>query len=167
MTRLHLKLCKCGLCCFSVHKMCPFFRFMSLLGQRSRHNATREDPQGERIHFRVDQTIGGWLHSLLEVGWNVSTNLTKMYSALHSYLNTASLHSKRKYEDVCAENGLILQAVPQMLDVRFRVIVRLAKWMEDDNRCIYLFIKQLEESLRAEPRSLYKGDLRGRSCFSQ
>ena len=35
-----------------------------------------------------------------------------------------------KFEDVCAENGLIPQAVPQMLDVRFRVIVRLAKRME-------------------------------------
>ena len=81
----------------------------------------------------------------------LSPNLTKMYSALHSYLNTASLHRKRKYEDVCAENGLIPQAVPQMLDIRFRVIVRLAKWMEDDDRCIYLYIKQLEDSLRAEP----------------
>ena len=38
-----------------------------------------------------------------------------------------------------------------MIDVRFRVIVRLAKWMEDDKRCIYLFIKHLEEVLKAEP----------------
>ena len=36
---------------------------------------------------------------------------------LYSYLNTAYLHNK----DVCAENGLIPQAVPQMLDVRIRV----------------------------------------------
>ena len=62
----------------------------------------------------------------------LAPNLTKLYSALRSYLNTGSLHRRRKYEDVCAENGLIPQAIPQMLDVRFRVIVRLAKWMEDD-----------------------------------
>ena len=79
----------------------------------------------------------------------LAPNLTKLYGALRTYLNSASLHRKRKYEDVCAENGLIPQAIPQMIDVRFRVIVRLAKWMEDDERCIYLFIKQLEEFLRA------------------
>lgn len=81
----------------------------------------------------------------------LAPNLTKLYSALRSYLNTGSLHRRRKYEDVCAENGLIPQAIPQMLDVRFRVIVRLAKWMEDDDRCIYVFIKQLEDVLKAEP----------------
>ena len=66
----------------------------------------------------------------------LAPNLTKLYSALRTYLNTGSLHRRRKYEGVCAENGLIPQAIPQMLDVRFRVIVRLAKWMEDDERCL-------------------------------
>ena len=37
-----------------------------------------------------------------------------------------------------------------MIDVRFRVIVRHSKWMEDDEICIYLFIKHLEEVLKAE-----------------
>ena len=37
-----------------------------------------------------------------------------------------------------------------MIDVRFRVIVWHSKWMEDDKICIYLFIKHLEEVLKAE-----------------
>ena len=80
----------------------------------------------------------------------LSPNLTKLYGALRTYLSSGSLHRKRKYEDVCADNGLIPQSVPQMLDVRFRVIIRLAKWMEDDERCIYIFIEQLEQVLKAE-----------------
>ena len=78
----------------------------------------------------------------------LSPNLTKLYSSLRTYLHSGSLHRKRKYEEVCADSGLVPQAVPQMLDVRFRVIVRLAKWMEEDERCIYIFIKQLENSLK-------------------
>ena len=37
-----------------------------------------------------------------------------------------------------------------MIDVRFRVIVRHSKWMEDDKIYIYLFIKHLERVLKAE-----------------
>ena len=79
-------------------------------------------------------------------------NLTKLYSSLRTYLSSGSLHRKRKYEDVCSDNGLVPKAIPKMLDVRFRVIVRLAKWMEEDERCIYLFIKQLEKALREDSK---------------
>ena len=37
-----------------------------------------------------------------------------------------------------------------MIEVRFRVIVRLSQWMEDDERCIYLFVKKLEQILKTD-----------------
>ena len=37
-----------------------------------------------------------------------------------------------------------------MIEVRFKVTVRLSQWMEDDERCIYLFVKKLEQILKTD-----------------
>ena len=41
--------------------------------------------------------------------------------------------------------GLNPSEVPKMLDVRFRVIVRLADWLCKDDACVYPFIQDLAE----------------------
>jgi hypothetical protein len=46
-------------------------------------------------------------------------NLTDLYSSLHTYLNSASLHPKREYKKSCSNLGLSPKVVPKMLDVRF------------------------------------------------
>jgi len=39
-------------------------------------------------------------------------NLTKFSGALRTYLSSGSLHRKRKYEEVCADNGFVSHAIP-------------------------------------------------------
>ena len=44
--------------------------------------------------------------------------------------------------------GLSPSQVPKMLDVRFRVIVRLADWLCKDDGCVYPFIEDLARRIR-------------------
>ena len=39
--------------------------------------------------------------------------------------------------------------IPKMMDVRFRVIVKLADWLLKDNECVYPFIKDLAMKVKS------------------
>jgi hypothetical protein len=44
------------------------------------------------------------------------------------------------------------QAIPKMLDVRFRTITRCANWMETNDRCIYTYFQKLQDKISANPK---------------
>ena len=75
--------------------------------------------------------------------------LTNLYSQLHTYLSSASLHRKRGYEAFCKERGLETHSIPKFFDVRFRTITACAEWMELDDRCLYLWFRRLAEDVKA------------------
>ena len=73
--------------------------------------------------------------------------MTKVYSMWHTYLSSLSLHRKREYEMYCAEAGLETHAIPKMCETRFRMNLRLAEWMEKDDRCLYLCATRLKDDV--------------------
>ena len=79
------------------------------------------------------------LSNLLKAGVSkLNPILTSLYSHLHSYLSSASLHRLRKYQEFCHEQGLESHSIPKFFDVRFRTITACARWMEEDIWCLYL-----------------------------
>jgi hypothetical protein len=78
----------------------------------------------------------------------LNPNLTNLYSQLHSYRSTGSLHRSREYEAFCREHGLEPQKIPQFFEVRFRTITSCAEWMEKDDRCLYLWFNKLANDVR-------------------
>ena len=78
----------------------------------------------------------------------MNPNLTNLYSQLHSYLVSASLHRSRKYKEFCDEQGLENHSIPKFFEVRFRTITSCAKWMEKDFWCLYLWFSKLAEDVK-------------------
>ena len=75
-------------------------------------------------------------------------SLTNLYSQLHTYLSTSTLHRKREYEDFCQSLGLEPHKIPDFLDVRFRTITKCAEWMERDDRCLYRWFQRLTKDIQ-------------------
>ena len=73
----------------------------------------------------------------------LNSNLTNLYSQLHTYLSTSSLHRLREYEEFCHSHGLEPQGIPDFLDVRFRTITNCASWMEGDDQCLYMWFQKI------------------------
>ena len=71
-------------------------------------------------------------------------NLTNLFSQLHTYLSTSSLHRMREYQDFCLSQGQQPHRIPDFLDVRFRTITNCAQWMEKDDSCLYLWFEKLQ-----------------------
>ena len=78
----------------------------------------------------------------------LNPNLTNLFSQLHTYLSTSSLHRMREYEDFCLSQGQQPHRIPDFLDVRFRTITNCAQWMEKDDRCLYLWFEKLQKEIR-------------------
>ena len=78
----------------------------------------------------------------------LSPSLTNLYSQLHTYLSTSSLHRLREYEEYCHSNGLQPHRIPDFLDVRFRTITSCANWMETDDRCLYVWFQNLIKEIK-------------------
>jgi hypothetical protein len=79
----------------------------------------------------------------------LNSELTSLYSQLHSYLSSVSLHRMREYTEFCASRGLENSAIPKFFDVRFRTIVTCAEWFEKDNRCLYLWFQKLTDEVES------------------
>ena len=80
----------------------------------------------------------------------LGTSFIKVIPAFHSYLSSQSLHRMRNYKDMAHSLGLKPSEIPKMIDVRFRVIVKLADWLVKDNDCVYPFIKDLAMKVQSE-----------------
>ena len=90
------------------------------------------------------------LSNLLKAAFpKLNPNLGKLYATFHSYLSSQSLHRKREYEEACREEGFEPHAIPAMCDTRFRMNIRFAKWMERDDRCLYLFAISLRDKVKS------------------
>ena len=89
------------------------------------------------------------LSNLLKAGVSkLNPSLTSLYSHLHSYLSSASLHRLREYQEFCLEQGLESHSIPKFFDVRFRTIEACAQWMEKDFWCLYLWFSKLTEDVK-------------------
>ena len=89
------------------------------------------------------------LSNLLKAGVaKLNPNLTSLYSQLHSYLSSASLHRLREYQEFCNVKGLETHSIPKFFDVRFRTISACAQWMEKDFRCLYLWFSKLTDEVK-------------------
>ena len=78
----------------------------------------------------------------------LNSNLTSLFSQLHTYLSTSTLHRKREYEEFCQSLGLEPHRIPDFLDVRFRTITSCAEWMEKDDRCLYRWFEKLTKDIK-------------------
>ena len=89
------------------------------------------------------------LSNLLKAGVSkLNPTLTSLYSHLHSYLSSASLHRLRKYQEFCHEKGLESHSIPKFFYVRFRTITSCARWMEEDFWCLYLWFTKIAEDVK-------------------
>ena len=89
------------------------------------------------------------LSNLFKAGVSkMNPNLTNLYSQLHSYLVSTSLHRSQKYKEFCDEKGLETHSIPKFFEVRFRTIMNCAKWMEKDFWCLYLWFSKLAEDVK-------------------
>jgi len=73
--------------------------------------------------------------------------LTSMFSAIHTSLNSLSLHKKREFEKMEEWVGLAIKQVPKFIEVRFRVIMRLCEWIEPQDRALYVYFSELKEEV--------------------
>ena len=54
----------------------------------------------------------------------------------------------RGYKEMAKSLGLSPSEIPKMIDVRFRVIVKLADWLVKDDACVYSFIQELARKVQ-------------------
>ena len=88
------------------------------------------------------------LSNILKGGVNsLCPYLTSMFSAIHSSINSLSMHKKRDFERMEEWLGLEIKKVPKFIDVRFRVIMRLCEWIESQNRALYVYFSELKEAV--------------------
>jgi len=73
--------------------------------------------------------------------------LTSMFSAIHTSLNSLSLHKKREFEKMEEWVGLAIKQVPKFIEVRFRVIMRLCEWIEPQDRALYVYFSERKEEV--------------------
>lgn len=88
------------------------------------------------------------LSNILKGGVNsLCPYLTSMFSAIHSSINSLSMHKKRDFEKMEEWVGLEIRKVPKFIDVRFRVIMRLCEWIESQNRALYVYFSEIKEAV--------------------
>ena len=112
--------------------------------------------QGAQTHLRdIIPTLPAWggcvdhdLANLLKSSVSkLCPELTSIFSALHGTLNKHSMHKKRKYEAMAEWIGMEIKKVPKFLSVRFRVIQACCKWLESQDRGVYLYFKKMKQDV--------------------
>ena len=79
----------------------------------------------------------------------LNPNLIPLYTNLHSYLGgSQTLHRQRDYERFCKDRGFQPSKIPKHIEVRFTSTITMAKWMEKDQRCLYLYFTWLLDEIR-------------------
>lgn len=89
----------------------------------------------------VDHDLPNILKAALKV---LCTVLTTIYPAMFGCLAKHSMHKKREFESLEEWVGGDIKKVPKWLDVRFRVIKRLAEWCESQDRALYLYFSDMK-----------------------
>ena len=95
----------------------------------------------------VDHDLANVLKSAVQV---LCPELTAIYPAMHACLAKHSMDKKRKFEALEEELGEAIKKVPKFLNVRFRIIHRLAEWAEKQDRALYVNFKRMKENMLRE-----------------
>ena len=74
-------------------------------------------------------------------------NLTKLYKAIWANLEKHSLKKNRHFKEISEELGLVFKHVPRFVDVRFRYVPLLAKYMIQNDRALYVYYTELHEEV--------------------
>ena len=76
-------------------------------------------------------------------------NLTKLYKSIWANLEKHSMKKNRMFKEINEELGYIYKHVPKFVDVRFRYIIKLAEYCEENNCPLYMMYTQLAERVKA------------------
>ena len=71
-----------------------------------------------------------------------------LFSCMHGNLEKHSSKKNRLFKDVNEAVGLDYHHVPKFKEVRFRYIVKLCKYMEDNDRPLYVYYSDLLEKFK-------------------
>ena len=74
---------------------------------------------------------------------HLNPNITELYKCLHANLEKHSLKRNRQFQHLNQDLGFSYQHVPDFYEVRFRYVLKLAKYMEDNDRVLYVHYNQL------------------------
>ena len=75
--------------------------------------------------------------------------LTVTSQVLQLLLTNQSFLRRREYERVCNQAGFAPNNIPTMCNTRFRMNIRFAEWMEKDDRCLYLWARNLRDDVES------------------
>ena len=95
----------------------------------------------------VDHDLANVLKSAVQA---LCPELTSIYPAMHACLAKHSMDKKRKFEALEEEVGEAIRKVPKFINVRFRIIHRLAEWAEKQDRALYVNFKRMKEDVLRE-----------------
>jgi hypothetical protein len=74
--------------------------------------------------------------------------LTTLYKSIWANLEKHSILKNRHFKEINEELGLIFKHVPKFVDVRFRYVPLLAKYMVKNDRALYLYYTELYDQVR-------------------
>ena len=74
---------------------------------------------------------------------HLNPKITELYKCLHANLEKHSLKRNRLFQNLNEELGFSYQHVPEFYDVRFRYVLKLAKYMEDNDRVLFVHYNNL------------------------
>lgn len=78
------------------------------------------------------------------------SKMTTLYKSIYANLEKHSILKNRQFQEVSLELGLIFKHVPRFVDVRFRYVPLLAKYMIDNDRALYRYYSELYEQVRQD-----------------
>ena len=78
----------------------------------------------------------------------MNKNLINLYSCLWGNLEKHSVKKTREYIKECKELEMEYQHVPKFIEVRFRIISKLASFMERNDRSLYVHYKNLADDFK-------------------
>ena len=74
--------------------------------------------------------------------------MTTLYSCIWANLEKHSMKKNQEFKEVCSELGYEHRHTPKFFEVRFRYVVLLAGYMEDNDRPLYVYYKALAEEFK-------------------
>ena len=70
-------------------------------------------------------------------------NITKLHKSIWANLEKHSILKNRHFKEINEDLGLIFKHVPRFVDVCFRYVPLLAKYMTENDRPLYIYYKEL------------------------
>ena len=74
--------------------------------------------------------------------------LLELYSLMWANLEKHSMKKNREFKGLCDALGEIYHHFPKFLEVRFRYVVKLAEFMEESDRGLYVYYYSLSQKIR-------------------